>query len=68
MVDEKPWFMSKTIWGSLISVAAAFTATLGISLDPSAQGEIADALVQLIGAAGALIAIYGRLTATDIIS
>ncbi|MCB1455843.1 MAG: hypothetical protein KDJ48_08475 [Nitratireductor sp.] len=68
MVDEKPWFMSKTIWGSLISVAAAFTATLGISLDQAAQSEIADALVQLIGAAGALIAIYGRLTATDIIS
>ncbi|MEZ5872418.1 MAG: hypothetical protein R3D32_11385 [Nitratireductor sp.] len=68
MVDEKPWFMSKTIWGSLISVAAAFTATLGISLDPTAQSEIADALVQLIGAAGALVAIYGRLTATDIIS
>ena len=68
MVDEKPWFMSKTIWGSLISVAAAFTATLGISLDQAAQSEITDALVQLIGAAGALIAIYGRLTATDIIS
>ena len=68
MVDEKPWFMSKTIWGSLISVAAAFPATLGISLDQAAQSEIADALVQLIGAAGALIAIYGRLTATDIIS
>jgi len=68
MVDEKPWFMSKTIWGSLISVAAALVSTLGISLDGAVQVAITDAVVQLIGAAGALLAIYGRLAATDIIS
>ena len=68
MVDEKPWFMSKTIWGSLISVAAALVSTLGISLDGAVQVAITDAIVQMIGAAGALLAIYGRLAATDVIS
>lgn len=68
MVDEKPWYLSKTIWGSLISVAAAFTGMIGMSLDPATQGEIADALVQIVGAAGALLAIYGRLRATDVIA
>jgi hypothetical protein len=68
MVEEKPWYASKTIWGSLISVAAALAAAVGIGLDQTTQGEIADAMVQLVGAAGALFAIYGRLTATDIIA
>ena len=68
MVDEKPWFLSKTIWGSLISVAAAFTGMIGLTLDPGAQIQIAEAMVQMVAAAGALIAIYGRLAASDIIA
>jgi hypothetical protein len=68
MVEEKPWYASKTIWGSLISVAAALATTVGIGIDQTTQGEIAEAMVQLVGAAGALFAIYGRLTATDIIA
>ena len=62
------WADAKTIWGSLIAVSAALLTTLGISLDASAQIELTDAIVQLAGATGALLAIYGRLSATDIIS
>ena len=68
MVDEKPWYLSKTIWGSLIAVAAALSATLGIPLDSATQAQLSDIVVQMVGAAGALIAIYGRLTATEIIA
>lgn len=67
MVSDKSWFESKTIWGALLAVAAAVAGALGISIDENTQQGIADALVQLAGAAGALFAIYGRLTATDII-
>jgi hypothetical protein len=41
---------------------------LGFTIDPASQGELAETVVQLVGAAGALLAIYGRLSATDIIS
>jgi len=68
MVEEKAWFQSKTIWGSLLAVCAALASTIGISVDEVTQQGIADALVQLIGAFGALTAIYGRITATDVIS
>jgi len=67
MVEEKPWYMSKTIWGSLVSVAAALAGALGIPVDAGAQQAIAEAAVQIVGAAGALVAIYGRLGATRII-
>lgn len=68
MVDEKPWYLSKTIWGSLISVAAALAGLAGITLDPVAQNAIAEAVVQLVAAAGALLAIYGRLSASEVIA
>ncbi len=68
MVEEKHWYRSKTIWGALISVGAAIAASLGISIDSGTQQDLAAAMVQLTGALGALIAIYGRLTATDVIS
>ena len=68
MVDEKPWYESKTIWGSLIAVAAALSATIGIDLDAPTQSQLASVLVQIAGAAGSLLAIYGRLSATDIIA
>ncbi|MCB1462458.1 MAG: DNA-packaging protein [Nitratireductor sp.] len=61
------WSDAKTIWGSLISVAAALAATFGIAIDTQSQLAIADAAVEIVGAAGALIAIYGRLTATRVI-
>lgn len=68
MVEEKNWYESKTIWGALIAVAASVTGAMGLTVDTGAQSDLADALVQLVGAVGAMIAIYGRLSATDIIS
>lgn len=68
MKQDKEWFESKTIWGALVAIAASFSGALGLSLDLGTQNEMAEALVQLFGAAGALVAIYGRLTATRKIS
>lgn len=68
MVDEKSWYESKTIWGSLIAVAAALASAMGISIDGTTQAELADIIVQFAGAAGALVAIYGRLSATHVIA
>lgn len=68
MVEEKQWYQSKTIWGALLAVGASFVSTLGISIDASTQNDLADAMIQLIGAIGAMTAIYGRLSATEIIS
>ncbi len=68
MIEEKPWYESKTIWGSLIAVAAALTSALGVSIDGQTQGELAEIIVQFAAAGGALLAIYGRLSATHVIS
>ncbi|MBL4599710.1 MAG: hypothetical protein JKX93_12145 [Rhizobiaceae bacterium] len=68
MVNEKAWYDSKTIWGALLAVAASIAGSLGLSIDGGAQQDLAEALVQLTGAAGALLAVYGRFTAVDLIN
>lgn len=61
------WCDAKTIWGSLVSVAAALASATGFTIDGAAQTVISDAILQVVAAIGALTAIYGRLSATDII-
>ena len=67
MIDEKPWYLSKTIWGSLVAVGAALASAVGLNIDAQNQQLISDAIMQFIAAGGALFSIYGRLSATDII-
>ena len=67
MIEEKPWYLSKTIWGALIAVAASVLGVGGVDFDLGAQAQLAEALVQLAGASGAILAIYGRLTAREVI-
>ena len=68
MVDEKAWYESTTIWGALVAVAASVVGGLGFTIDASAQSELSEAIVQIVGALGAIIALYGRLTATRVIA
>ena len=68
MVEEKNWYESKTIWGALIAVLASISGAVGLSIETGAQAELAEVMVQMVGAIGALFAIYGRLSATDMIS
>ncbi len=68
MNASKPWYYSKSIWGSLVAVAAGLAGSLGLSVDATSQGALADAAVQLIGALGALYAIYGRISANQVIA
>ena len=67
MSDEKVWYESKTIWGALIAIFASIINGLGFDLDTVSQSQLADSVIQLIGAIGAILAIYGRLNATDVI-
>ena len=68
MVEEKQWYQSKTIWGSILAVGASLMGTMGVSIDSSVQSDMADSIIQMIGAVGAMTAIYGRLSATEIIT
>lgn len=64
MLEMKPWYQSKTVWGALIAIAAPLLGRSGLELGGAEQAEIADALTTLAGTVGGLLALYGRLTAT----
>ncbi|MDR7146435.1 hypothetical protein [Rhizobium sp. BE258] len=67
MGDLKNWYHSKTIWGALIAIGASVLHVAGIDIEAGDQSQIADSLVNISGAIGGLLAIYGRLTANTAI-
>ena len=68
MYQEKSWMESTTIWGAIVAVVASLLSAFGVTIHIGAENELPDAVLQLIGAIGGLVAIYGRLAATDLIS
>ncbi|ODS56784.1 MAG: hypothetical protein ABS40_08280 [Agrobacterium sp. SCN 61-19] len=64
MLEMKPWYQSKTVWGALIAIAAPLFGRAGLELGGADQAEIAEALTTLAGTVGGLLALYGRLTVT----
>jgi len=68
MLNSKPWYFSKTIWASLVAIAAAISSYLGLPITDQAQMEIVESVLQLITAAASAMAIYGRVFAIELIS
>ncbi len=65
MTDSKPWFLSKTIWASLIAILAAIASAIGIDIDAAARTELTEAAFQLVTVGASLAALFGRLVATS---
>jgi hypothetical protein len=65
MIDTKPWYASRAVWGSTIAIAASLAGVFGLTIDPEDQVLIVDTALQAISAAGAILALYGRLAATS---
>lgn len=63
MTDLKPWYRSKTIIASLISVATALAGLGGVPLGPVDGSALAESLVEGVAALSGIIAIIGRLSA-----
>lgn len=59
----KNWYQSKTVWGAVVVIVASVLRLLGIEFGPAEQGELTDAITTMAGAAGGLLALYGRITA-----
>lgn len=67
MDGVKSFLASKTIWGSVIAVVALGLGFLGYTFGAEDQAVLVEAVIQVVGVVGAIIAIYGRVTATKTI-
>lgn len=63
MTTSKPWYLSRTIWASIVTVLTGTAGLAGLSVDGADGQTLTDAVLQLIGAASGVIAILGRLSA-----
>ena len=64
MLEMKPWYQSKTVWGALIAIGSPLLRHVGFDLGSAEEEQLADALTTLAGTLGGLLALYGRLSAT----
>jgi hypothetical protein len=64
MIEEtKPWYLSRTIWASLIVVASVGGGLLGMPIEDADTAELTDAVLQAVTALAAVVAIVGRVAA-----
>lgn len=63
MATIKPWYLSRTIWASVVTMLTGAAGLTGIPLDGLDNSALADTLLQAISAISGLIAIFGRLSA-----
>lgn len=63
MENSKPWYLSRTIWASLVAVAAAGGGLFGLPIDGGDTAALTDAALQIVAAVGAVAAIVGRVSA-----
>lgn len=64
----KPWYLSKTIWASAVTLGVSLAGMLGFSADSLDQSSLVETIMQLITALAGLVAIVGRLNAETRIS
>ncbi len=68
MIDEKPWWQSRTIWASLVAVIAVVLGYFGYDIGGEDQAGLVEAISSGVAIVGSLIAIITRIGATKTIS
>lgn len=63
MTLSKPWYLSRTIWASIITIVTGTAGLTGLPLDGLDNSALTDTLLQAISAISGLVAIFGRLAA-----
>jgi hypothetical protein len=63
MILTKPWYLSRTIWASVVTILISIGGILGFPVDGLDSGALTDTLLQAITALAGLFAILGRVSA-----
>jgi hypothetical protein len=64
MDATKPWYLSRTIWASVVTVAMSLAGLFGLSTTGIDGSSLTDTLIQAISGIAGIIAVAGRLFAT----
>ena len=64
MDATKPWYLSRTIWASFVTIAMSLAGLFGFSTAGIAGSSLTDTLPQAISGIAGIVAITGRFFAT----
>lgn len=59
-MDPKPWFLSKTVIGGIVAIAAGLARAAGMEVDDASLGGVLEGAAAIVGGA---LSIYGRIKA-----
>lgn len=63
MTSTKPWYLSRTIWASVITVLTGLAGLSGLPVEDLDHAALVETLLQAVSAVSGLIAVIGRLSA-----
>lgn len=63
MTASKPWYLSRTIWASIVTVLTGAAGLTGLPIDSVDGQALTETLLQIVSAVSGLVAIFGRLSA-----
>ncbi len=63
MLNLKPWYLSRTIWASVVTMLMGVAGLAGVPVDGVDNSALTDTFLQAITALSGLIAIFGRVSA-----
>ena len=63
MTASKPWYLSRTIWASIVTILTGAAGLTGLPLDGLDNSALTDTLLRAISAISGLVAVFGRLSA-----
>ena len=65
MTSSKPWYLSRTIWASVVTILTGGAGLIGLPLGGIDSAALTDTILQAITAVSGLIAIMGRVSAKE---
>ena len=68
MTNEKQWYLSKTVWAASATIVLSCSSFFNVSLDHDLEARLADTIMQFLTALSGIAALFGRLSATALIS
>jgi hypothetical protein len=64
MIDVKPWWASKAVWGGVVAMLAGAAGLWGYKVSPADQAQLVELVSSAVALAGGAYSVYGRIVAT----
>jgi hypothetical protein len=67
MTATKPWYLSRTVWASIVTIVIGAAGLAGLPADAIDGPALTDTLLQAVTAFAGVIGLFGRLSAKHLI-